>query len=922
MRSSSPSLEALERFRRPSAEFKVAAFWFWHRLPTEAETRHQVADMAATGIGTVMIQARLAMRRDTYLSAAYLAAYRFAAAAAREHGVRIEIYDEYMWMSGHGGGRTVAGADHLRERHLFWATAEPGETHIAVSGIRSSFLDFLGDAGRAWAYDGGRPRWDEWELVAAVHHPPATAGLDEAGPVPATAIALSGGDDGCGIGVDRSLVPNHRDRAVTVFVAARCASSRLVNYLMPEAASRFAQTVYEPLLAVGGKDAGGFFFDHPYAGFYRWAELAGDLGNSLLWDARLPVLLRGASPEDDAALGLGLLALTRDVGPRTAKLRCGFFETYGDRLHEAFFGTLSRWTRARGLGFTGHELLPHVGAWGLHAGLGGFDPRTMPGVDVFGIDAYRTTTAVDAADYAPQLSAKLGDSIARANGRKRCTIEQYSTGRETGAAGLAGQWGLTLQRFRAQAIRHLLFGARQILLHAVCVTDGDDTDPRLGLNPRFDFPPGFNFQPWWEDCPQAFAELARLSVFLEDGDPLRPVALLYPLESIRAEAMTPDCGRHFGWWAEALARAGIGYDVIDERALAAADASDGHLGTATGRYDTLILPAVTTLGSTGSAERIAAFVSRGGRLLVSGPHPSKTKEIGEDPRLAGLFADLLHRHSGSVLHMPSADQASVVDAVARLPRPRPSLRLADGPSWNAVARFGDTWRIAVFNDADHGRTLAIAVDEEPRWAARWHPETGEVVPVEADYDAGVLSLDLPAQGLICLVIGEGPAVRPRAPQAPAPEDWPPVVLEQGWRFKRRDDGAEAVPIDVGRGWEEQGFAEFSGTGLYLRDLDLPALPGGAVWHLLLPKVRDTVECRVDGVCIGRHIAGEAVFPLPDRVGRIALALHVRNTGANRYYAGTPFWDGVPRPSGLLAPPRLEARRRPERGDASSHAIRE
>jgi hypothetical protein len=155
----------------------------------------------------------------------------------------------------------------------------------------------------------------------------------------------------------------------------------------------------------------------------------------------------------------------------------------------------------------------------------------------------------------------------------------------------------------------LLFGARKILLHAFSVTDGDDGDNRLLLNPRFDFPPAFNFEPWWEDCPTIFRELTRLSAFLEEGDPLRPVALFYPLETIRAEAMAPACGKHFGWWAEALSREGIGYDVVDERMLASV------LGAAT-RYETLVLPAVTTLASIATAETIADFVGKGGRLLV------------------------------------------------------------------------------------------------------------------------------------------------------------------------------------------------------------------------------------------------------------------------------------------------------------------
>ena len=577
---------------------------------------------------------------------------------------------------------------------------------------------------------------------------------------------------------------------------------------------------------------------------------------------------------------------------------------------------------ANGAAFTGHELLTHVGAWGLFDGLGGFDPRSMPGVDYFGIDAFRTATTVDAADYAPQLSAKFGDSVARANGRHRCTIEQYATGRETGTAGLAGQWGLTLERFRAQAIRHLLFGARQILLHAYTASDGFEDDPRLGINPRFDFPPGFNFEPWWEDCPAVFTELARLSAFLEDGTPLRPVALFYPLETIRAEAMAPACGQHFGWWAEALARAGLGYDILDERQLG---------GLATSTYAALILPATTTLANTASAEIIARWVDAGGSLLASGPLPSKTRAIGLAPGLAEVWRGVAA--TGRLLHLPHANQPAIDEAVAALPHPRPSLRLDDGPCWNTIARCGDTWRIAAFNDQDVARTLTIALDDATDEVTRWDPDTGTTEVLSGIVRNGVLILSLPAHGLVCLSIETRPqradtaaeqhsntpaashdaatvhgAALPTAPRSSATASTDarppaPILLADDWTFERRGTGV-VQPIAVDRGWEVQGFDTFAGTGIYRRPLALPPLPDGFSWHLVLPGLSETAECHVDGRLIGRHVAGTARFPLPPTATQ--LELHVRNTAANRYYPGTPYWDGVPQPSGLTAVPRLEA----------------
>jgi len=97
---------------------------------------------------------------------------------------------------------------------------------------------------------------------------------------------------------------------------------------------------------------------------------------------------------------------------------------------------------------------------------------------------------------------------------------------------------------------------------------------------------------------------------------------------------------------------------------------------------------------------------------------------------------------------------------------------------------------------------------------------------------------------------------------------------------------------------------FAGTGVYRLRVDLPPLPEGLVWRLVLPGVRETAELRLDGLFGGRHIAGDAWFTLPTQGVEVAIELHVRNTAANRYYSGTPYWDGIPKPSGLTAAPRL------------------
>lgn len=876
-------------FRSPDRRFRPAAFWFWHHLPTETEIAERLAEIAFSGLGTIMIQARLALPLPLYLSPDYLSAVRFASAEARRLGIGVEIYDEYQWMSGHGGGHTVAGADHLRERHLFWASASlgaDGHATLDIAEIRSPFLEFLGKDGLDWCYEGGVPLFDEWQIVAAVAE--TDGGTQNLG---ATTRLLSSEGTGCRIGVDAAGGGGQR---VTVFVSARCRTSRMINYLLPEATERFAEIAYAPLLAASGGTADGIFFDHPYAGFYVWKGLEGDFGNSLLWDAALPDLL----PSEP--LGLQLLALTKDVGPRTSSLRVRFLEAYSTQLHEAFFGTLRRWCDRHGLAFSGHELLTHVGGWTLHDGLGGIDPRAMPGTDYFGVDAYRSETSVDAADYAPQISARFGDSVARAHGRSRCTVEQYSTGRETGMPGAAGQWGLTLGRLRAQAIRHTLFGARRILLHALYLGDGFAPGTASGPNPRFDFAPGFNFQPWWQDVPLVFDEIARLSAFLEDGEPIRPVALLYPLETIRAEAMAPDCGRHFGWWAKALSEAGIGFDIVSEDAVAAAAVEDGELRLPAGRYTTLILPAVTTLAGPGTARPLARFAAAGGRILASGPLPHQSKSAGEDSELSTLLRASVENGD----HLPGATEADVVAMVGTLPL-GPLRFEGDGPHWAAAARCGDTIRLATVNDSDDWRDLAIPLSACSR-IVRWDATTGtRLVLAETD---SVLRLSLAPGALLCLEISPCPAARKTDALPPGgglvAVELPGVLeLADGWQF--RTDGRPFQAIDTRRGWEAQGHERFAGTGHYRRTIDVPPCQAGYVWHLVLPGLRDTVVCDVDGVVVGRSVAGEAAFALEE--GKVTVGLTIRNTAANRYYAGTEFEAAAHQPSGLVSPPLLEVR---------------
>jgi hypothetical protein len=214
--------------------------------------------------------------------------------------------------------------------------------------------------------------------------------------------------------------------------------------------------------------------------------------------------------------------------------------------------------------------------------------------------------------------------------------------------------------------------------------------------------------------------------------------------------------------------------------------------------------------------------------------------------------------------------------------------------------------MAAFNDEPRTRQLTIRCGEATPEISLWNPETGEVAVAPGVAVDGTLVLDVGAQRLVCLSIRNGGPTRslsidPNRRQAAALADAPsPIVLSDGWTLEI--GGSVPVPVAVDRGWETQGHADFAGTGIYRGRANLPLLADGLVWHLMLPGLRETAELRLDGVFVGRHIAGEVRFALPFAHGEVDIELRVRNTAANRYYAGTPYWNGLPRPSGLTIPP--------------------
>lgn len=695
-----------------------STYWFWPRIPTQAEIEQQVAEMAQAGYRTFLIQARLGMPLEEYLSPAYLQAYRSAVEAGAKLGLYAGIYDDYNWMSGHAGGRSVQLNPLVRERCLFWtqSTISAGQAEAAVSGIHSLMYEEFSPMAMAWAYQDAKPEWADWRTLCALAVPHGDQTIEWCQVRNVTAqVRLEGGDQGCRVRLEQAA-PELEGYDLIVFVHADCVSSRMVNYLHAETAETFIQAGLEPYAQAVGDYFGStipyLFFDHPYGGFYTWTERRGALGNSLMFT---PDLVQCFMEDRGYPLEEALLSFLIDLGDQSPRLRCDFFETYGRLGRQRFFGPLAAWARAHGLQQSGHELLGYVGAWGVADGFSSIDVRTNFGADYFAIDRYKDLSAIDSCNYVPQAGPHFGASIARANGKQGCLVEQYVVSTQKGLPGAVGNWGLTPAALQRQGLRFLIQGASHWINHAFYLEDGRPGDI-APLSPRFDFPPGINYEPWFAYHPQFAQTWNRLAEFIAahpaEGDVPR-VAVLYPLRTYWDEGSQGLFSQHCAAWFQYLDRMGIAFDLIDERQLEEAVFDRGCLHSGAFRYGWLILPAVHVLHNRHSLEQIERFLAVGGTVIQSGAGVRATQSGGALNPAQQVAWDVLATLprwlvvSDLTRQLTDATLARWAGMGSQGPILLPDPD-APGQVWfkRYAAKAG--WDALVFNDSDHPQRVEIA----------------------------------------------------------------------------------------------------------------------------------------------------------------------------------------------------------------------
>ena len=91
-------------FAGPPLAAKSRPLWFWNKVPTREETIEQVKACQEAGYGGLAILPAFGQDQMKFMSPEFLEQYKITADAAKEHGLKLCLYDEYWFPSGSAGG--------------------------------------------------------------------------------------------------------------------------------------------------------------------------------------------------------------------------------------------------------------------------------------------------------------------------------------------------------------------------------------------------------------------------------------------------------------------------------------------------------------------------------------------------------------------------------------------------------------------------------------------------------------------------------------------------------------------------------------------------------------------------------------------------------------------------------------------------
>lgn len=317
-----------------------------------------------------------------------------------------------------------------------------------------------------------------------------------------------------------------------------------------------------------------------------------------------------------------IAALFRDIGPRTDKIRCDYYEAMAILLEEHFYRPFSRWHEERGLRFA------TIATWGRQSVLG----QTYHYVDYFRyLRHFHITGNEDPLGAEPGhrclIDAKMSSSVEHIYLRERSAVCAY----------WRSGWGMSQDRNLAWTHENLAYGLNLYNGHGGLYGS-------MGGWYEWEPPLIYFRQPYARHWPAFVQHVSRLCAVMSQGTHCADVALLYPLTTVHAHwlrgehftSMAYEAGNECFALAQHIYRSGIDFDFVDDHSLAGAEIGDGVLVIAGIEFRCVVVPPMTTI-KTATLETLKRFHDAGGTVIGYRRLPTASQEHGRgDPRVREL----------------------------------------------------------------------------------------------------------------------------------------------------------------------------------------------------------------------------------------------------------------------------------------------
>ena len=684
-----------ELFLSPTSPYRGKPFWAWNGPLEAEELRRQIRVFRDMGLGGGFMHSRVGLATP-YLSEEWFDLIRVCADEARKNDMEAWLYDEDRWPSGAAGGLVTKDPEY-RQRFLEVTIADP--------------KNFEPDGNELGIF------------LASVNGNSAT----DVRPVGVSEVSEA--KDGEKVLTFRRVLaqpsPWYNDQTY-------------LDTLSEEAVAKFVEITHQAYTKAVGEEFGpampGIFTDEPNHGHLRMGENDGRAP----WTDTLPGVFR-------ELYGYNLLSHLPEIFFRMgdedfSKVRRDYHDCLAYMFSRNFGKQIFDWCEDNKMLFTGHVLAEE--SLRSQTSVVGSCMRFYEYMQAPGIDILRGETLEREGGTArEQSTAKQCSSVLDQFGHKWMLSELY---------GCTG-WHFNFAEHKAVGDWQVALGVNLRCQHLSWYT-------MLGEAKR-DYPASISFQSaWWRDYPIVEDYFARVHVMMTQGNSVRDVAVIHPIESAwgvfygGVREPLDQLNRQYMTVQDWLLAEHFDFDYVDEDILSRhGSVKDGKLGLAKAKYKAVVVPPMITMRDS-TRKILSEFLETGGSLIFVEPVPGYVDaEAGDGAKELAAKAVQVPLDRDAL-----ASALSNVSGIRRV-----SIKTEDGKEFDdslyMLRHDPDTGRYLVFmchtKQSKPSGKLTVNMPGKGQ-VQEWDAQTGEVFLADAEAvgDGVVIRTEMPGNGSRVFVV--------------------------------------------------------------------------------------------------------------------------------------------------------------------------